>query len=230
MLKHTPGFMVFLISLFFCMDLPAQIPPPTLPPVIVEGHRPLGPTIICRGEGCASILSNLIDLQQYFEGTQMGPIEDGPDIAFCAQLAQQRPSGCGTTPPSVPGFDINWQPNGCGPGGWSQWVLEEIIDRNYSSYSGNINEPLTGYSFQSACDAHDFCWGSAQNRGSCDTEFLNAMLGVCGVNSNCETFASLYRAAVGANFGTDIYNNLVSNFQCAAWHQDMQENQCSPPE
>ena len=153
---------------------------------------------------------------------------------FCANLATRQPQGCSlSNPPPSPSIAVpgqtDWQPNGCGTGGWFEHAILNVTTSN--SYSGDINAPYEGVSFLSACNAHDTCWAVGGARGACDNAFQqstqNACAPVADPNGTCSGFASLYHGAVSTTNSSDnAYANAVANRQCALWARDMRENDC----
>jgi len=153
---------------------------------------------------------------------------------FCQNLKSKKPSSCSASnPPSVPGFDPSWEPNGCGTGGLANWIADKILSSAYTdSYSGEINAPFAGVSFLAACNAHDRCWGLAADKDQCDLAFRQTMDAACsglsttsGIN-NCLGFSGIYHGAVTSDLGNSNYEDSVSDFNCAAWAADMEENGC----
>jgi hypothetical protein len=160
----------------------------------------------------------------------MNPISDEYDGAFCTKLREEAPDDCqtGGTGPSVPGYDPNWQGNGCGSagGGWLESAVAGYLLGDYPQYTGDINNPLPGISFAAACNEHDACWGVGADRNTCDNAFGAALAGVCGSNATCNGIAGGYRFGVGTATGTENYDAAVAQYECAAWRHDMQQNNC----
>lgn len=200
--------------------------------IIVRGYIPGGtPTVICSGSACAAVLNSLISTGQYQLGVSEDPITDDYDEGFCSALSTEKPEPCGDTAPSTPTFDFLWQPNGCGStsAGWGQDFAAWLVTNSYPAFTGNLNQPLTGYSFEAACNDHDTCWGQAHSRNDCDSAFNNAIFSACGSNSMCQGIAGGYMFAIGSQSGTDIYEAAVLAHECAGWHWDMEHNQCQNP-
>jgi hypothetical protein len=205
----------------------------TLGRINVRAHRIGGwsPTVICTGEACGQVIDDLTSgMGTHMLGDQENPIGAESDDAFCSRLSAKQPAGCSTSGdiPSVPDYDPNWQGNGCGSagGGWLESMVAGYLLDDYPQYTGNIDAPLPGISFLEACNAHDRCWGLANDRGTCDNQFGDALAGICGSNSTCNGIAGGYRFGVGSDTGTDAYNASVAQYQCAAWRHDMQQNNC----
>ncbi|MBD8695040.1 hypothetical protein [Stenotrophomonas sp. CFBP 13718] len=154
---------------------------------------------------------------------------------FCQRLRASRPANCGSgPPPSVPGYDLGWQPNGCGTGGFSNWIANSVLSIiSTEAYSGNFDAPYPGVSFLGSCNEHDRCWGGGGNRAACDTAFHGSMLTACGgaaeggPRSTCIGFAGIYHGAVTTtDASNDAYANSVAQHACAAWTYDMNLNEC----
>lgn len=168
----------------------------------------------------------------------MPPMEELPvdKAEFCQRLKDSRPSLlCGIiSPPSVPGYDPAWQPNGCGVPGPVNWMLDQIMNSPLvSNYSNNLDAP-SGVSFLTACNRHDQCWGEGMDRTFCDDRFETEMKNSCDVLTDpndygvCRGFASLYHGAVSpTNAPANLTYELADgNHACAAWVHDMQANSC----
>lgn len=144
-----------------------------------------------------------------------------PDSQFCSALEAARPANCQSAP-SVPGFDPNWQPNGCGSeqGSWGESLAGSIL------YPYTLNQPMAGADFTSACNGHDECWGNASPRLACDAQFEVDLGDACAGTPACMELAQAYVAAVGSSTGTANYDSAVAARQCAEWHHDKAENHC----
>lgn len=160
---------------------------------------------------------------------------------FCRHLKGSRPANCHySSPPPVPGFTPNWQPNGCGSGPYVRLLGEQALGALYASnFTGNFDTPYRTrdgvlVSFLGACNAHDRCWGEGMDRVWCDETFRDRMYEACSVESStsgygiCTGMASAYHAAVSTNLGAEIYNQAFANRECAAWVHDMKANDCNP--
>ncbi|MFT4180144.1 MAG: hypothetical protein QM612_11925 [Thermomonas sp.] len=159
---------------------------------------------------------------------------------FCRNLKSQKPPGCsGSNPPPSPGITVPgkpvWQPNGCGTGGVANWFVDLVLTVTSSqSYSGNLNSPFAGVSFEGACNSHDQCWASGGNRGVCDLQFRDSMNNACGQlddggsQATCMGFASTYHGAVSTtNASNSAHANVMRDRACAIWANDMRENNCA---
>jgi hypothetical protein len=209
--------------------------PFTMPTVTATGRFDDGGFLICRGLACAGVTAGYIDRSPY-ETELTLQVEDGIDREqFCERLKSKRPSNCNaSSPPSTPGLDSSWQPNGCGTGGMSNLLLDSGMEVLLSdNYSGDFHAPYEGVSFRSSCDAHDACWGVAGNRSTCDNAFHNSMTSACGAVAQassrtvCNGFAAAYFSAVSiTNIGNSNYQRAAQNRQCALWAYDMKANGC----
>ena len=205
------------------------------PRILVTARAGDGGMLSCVGSACAGVISGMTVRSPYQTELTL-EAETGLDRAdFCAALKSKQPANCNSSnPPSTPGLDPNWQPNGCGTGGMSNLLLDSGMEVLLSdTYSGNFQAPYPGVSFRSACDAHDACWGVAGSRAVCDTAFHNAMEAACGVVSQaaarttCNGFASAYFSAVAiTNIGNSNYQRATENRRCALWAQDVKANGC----
>ncbi len=107
--------------------------------------------------------------------------------------------------------------NGCGP----QWLgpLNVFIPNGPVGLDGDL--------FRPACDAHDFCYFLKDDatQATCDTAFLNTMLGFCSVYSDddltyCVDTANLFyslvdqfgEAAVSTRFTPNEASNSIHDF------------------
>lgn len=213
---------------------------PTTPTVEVVGHRVDGGALTCSFGGCfdsaqAEAARALAEWQRMHDTY---PQDELPldEEKFCEGLASSKPSGCNlASPPASPGITVPGQPayapNGCGTGGVGGWFQSFILSRISSSYSGDLDEPYSGVSFLSACNAHDACWAAGGPRAGCDAAFEDRMKTACAAvpdpEGTCSGFASLYRGAVSTTTGSDnAYATSTGNRQCALWARDMRENDC----
>lgn len=228
---------IFAIAAITVLALPASAQEVTdFPRVVVTGQTITGSNVICRGMDCAIVLESLDGLGMVQSELLLAPTESGgfDKDQFCKALEARRPAGCDASdPPSTPGLDPGWQPNGCGTGGASNLFLNSGLGIAYTdNYSGDFNAPFAGTSFKSACDAHDGCWGSAGNRSTCDSNFHNAMRTACTSwgepsRTTCNGFAAAYFSAVAAtDIGNENYRNAVNQRRCALWAHDMRANGC----
>jgi hypothetical protein len=202
---------------------------PSMPPVVVYGQAVSGgPTILCRGQGCASILAGLVGQQTHIHLDQAGPLEEGYDSPFCTALNAVKPTSCSQSGPGpiAPGWSWSWAPATCfGRDYWMSTAIAVVLS-GMSGYSNDINEPLASYDFEDACKEHDECWGVGFTRTTCNSELQSDLSFVCGSNSTCQSFASVYVDATSSQAGSDAYDSAVEALQCAEWHHSMDENNC----
>src|SRR5690606_3955662 len=154
---------IALVGSWACISLAQTEEPTDLPTVTGKGNLVGGEEIRCFTTMCGDAeREEPIALLELFlkDVTQMpqGYLELDK-TKFCQNLKSKKPSGCSASnPPSVPGFDPSWEPNGCGTGGLANWIADRILSSAYTdSYSGEINAPFVGVSFLAACNAHDRC-------------------------------------------------------------------------
>jgi len=208
--------------------------PTDLPRIEVVGTLIDG-FVVCLGSACALALSEVSGRYEELSMERtLEPETEPTREQFCSALMSKRPKGCDAdNPPSTPGLDPAWQPNGCGTGGASNFILDTVVHLGFGDYySGDLDRPYR-VSFKAACDAHDGCWGIAGDRATCDNNFDSSMRSACGTltgeraASICRGFAGAYMAAVTASdIGNDNYANAVSQRHCALWAHDMKANRC----
>lgn len=214
------------------------------PKMVVVGERQEdGEPLVCSSGYCfdsaqeEAALAFMEWKKVYSELPQDDPPLNGE--RFCQLLAAKQPQGCSLSePPASPGIPVPgqaaWQPNGCGTSPTSNWLLSHIVELGYDSvFTGNLNAPYPGVSFEGACNAHDACWGSAYDRTWCDINFQNDMNDACEVISStsgwgeCRGLSSAYHAAVSTDQAGAHYQATVAERTCALWALDMRENECS---
>jgi hypothetical protein len=172
----------------------------------------------------------------HFYNEEISQEDDIPinKAAFCENLKDKIPYiGCHVaSPPSTPGLDLNWRPNGCGAGPIDQYLIDRALSIIPSEYSGNIHAPYPGVSFLNACNQHDRCWGIGGNRLTCDENFLTDMRNACSASAGagigvCNGVASGYHSVVSStSIGHGNYNSAVRQRACATWAHDMKSNSC----
>lgn len=205
-----------------------------LPEIVVTGSD--GEPITCYTVGCQEILGFMMrPSQPLFDSEELEP--EGPDREqFCKLLGEKIPQGCSSSEaPVVPGSQFGpWRGNGCGASSWSNWTfsaIEALGQTLIGNFSGNINAPFPGVSFEQPCNAHDGCYASISQRWQCDSAFNDSMRSACAASllseplEMCNQFASAYHAAVGLG-GEDAYNAGQTALQCAVWHREMDQNLC----
>ena len=208
--------------------------PTDQPRVIAYGHFDGGGMAFCTSAQCAQALAGA-DKTLYQEERTLEPESGVNRESFCELLKDQQPENCDASdPPSTPGLDPGWQPNGCGTDGLSNLLLESGLAVFYTeAYSGNFNAPFPGISFRSACNSHDACWGVGGERATCDNTFHNNMRSACGAAAQgssrtaCNAFGAAYFSAVSAtDIGNGNYSESVEERKCALWAYDVYTNGC----
>ena len=216
----------------------------TLPPVRIHGVTIDNVEFKCRSLACADMLAGLggVPIQEplplYNSIGSEGQIPAPKDLV-CAILASQQPGGCEmSSPPSVPGFDAGWRPNGCGTGPMSNFFASAMMDVIFvDHFTGNLDAPFESQdvgqiSFLSSCNNHDRCWASGYDRPNCDQSFRNDLFTQCaaitspGEYNTCTGMASAYFAAVASDAATPHYQQADAQASCAAWVHYMNENGC----
>lgn len=194
-----------------------------------------GGYILCTGSACADILASMASgpffEEQYAALYNLTPVDRGE---FCRALKANAPEYCNVSdPPASPGLG-NWQPNGCGSGGWDNVMAHAGAYVAFGgNYSGDLDAPHEGVSFTAACNSHDQCWGAARNKTVCDETFLNAMRSACSVSAGtsvgvCNGFASAWHSAVATTTTAQKnYKQDVSRRQCGLFAKDLKDNECS---
>jgi len=114
--------------------------------------------------------------------------------------------------------------NGCGTGSALEWAASKYAEGS-GGFTGNLNEPVSGYSFTNAYNNHDLCYGASTGQQACDTAFHESLTKVCGDDYQCGLFADAYGSAVGL-FGSEAYENAGKVQECREFKNDMEEN-CS---
>lgn len=220
------------VAALACFSTFAATAQTTLPRVIATGTRTDGVDIRCFGGICADTLRSVeMMIMMAGEFEQLDGEVQVDKRQFCANLKTARPPGCSMiAPPSAPGYDPAYVGNGCGDGSFKSYIANELVSHVVWGYSGNLDHPLPGVSFYSACQVHDYCYASGRPRDTCDQGFGASLLRICeGANashqSSCSTLSSIYRKAVGA-FGQGPYNASQADLACAAWAYDMEANEC----
>lgn len=231
--RYTSASALCLVALSLFGAARANGDIPTLPPVTATGVSSDGIFVMCVSYECA----NAIDIASF-----PGPEEWNDSIdqdgfeyrEFCSILRANAPVGCSVdSPPSTPGLDSNWAPNGCGVGGYVTQSISYIAGFAFADYTGNIDSPYPGVSFLSACNEHDRCWGAGGNRESCDGSFHANMRDSCAAGASgaalnsCNGIAAGYFSLVSStNFSNNHYQQSVRNRTCARWAKDMEANNC----
>lgn len=189
-----------------------------------------GVVVVCRGQACGDLLDSLGAIR--FKSLDLMP-ETFPETflskaQICGALRSRSPGACNvSSPPSVPAIDPNWQPNGCGDGSTGAQAASAMFTL-LPPVGGNLNEPLPGVNFRTACNAHDRCYGLAGLKGNCDSLFRTQLNNVCASSgvSGCGTLAAGYEQAV-REWGQDAYDTSVQERICAEFARDVNENGCA---
>lgn len=209
----------------------------TLPPVKVTAPKVGGGDFTCTGTACSSAMNTeQLAAHLKFMKEHASMPEEPLAISsekFCPALRKNRPKNCsGNKPPYTPDYTPNWSPNGCGTGPLSNWFLSRILNSASSHYSGDLNAPYRGVSFERACNAHDLCWGRAGDRAICDRSFRTMMMSACdtldsAAGNTCTGFAGLYHSVVAStDVGDAHYARSAEAYECASWMHDMNANGC----
>jgi len=197
-------------------------------------------SVTCRGHQCKSAADSIQDAidEMLNKAAKEYVSKDEIKTRFCTELRGSAPQHCinmfGYKLSGQGGIYVNghsstfWgvpaATNGCGSGG----MIEEAIAK-YSvgsgGFTGDINEPIKGYSFTPACDAHDQCYNNSAGKDGCDSTFRDSMTNICGSNLKCQRFSDLYSGLVGV-YGEPAYNEAGLIQACRDYKKDAKEN-CS---
>lgn len=115
--------------------------------------------------------------------------------------------------------------NGCGAGG----IFEAGAfqgGRSLYNWSDDMNEPVTGYSFRSACDNHDVCYSNQRDKQTCDIAFKEEMDMRCGTSWDCQMASSIYTAAVHSSVGSSAYIQAGKERTCRSIQHESAANSC----
>jgi len=211
-------------------------------PMQLDGEMIVDDSILCTGSGCGPLLDSLrqeYQMDLYMLLNQPSTLNETPTYTLavsteqlCERLEDSKPKGCSSSgPPSVPGYDPTWKPNGCGVGGWKDAAITLVADLGLRYFTGELDAPFPGVSFQNACNAHDECYGRQSGKLTCDGFFRLAMTEACDagtlgdVREICYGAVSAYHAAV-VNHGESAYEAAGEAYACAQWHQAMESNEC----
>jgi len=194
--------------------------------------------VSCRGSECKGAADSISDLVRDMLLKQVIEYQEVEEAKteLCNVMSNMAPSSCTTfsspyTSPFLGNGPATWSfpalTNGCGAGGALEATLV-FLATGINGFSGNLNEPLTGISFLSACNSHDMCYATQGGQNSCDTAFLRNLEVICSSYSSqggCMDFAYTYRAAVGQD-GASAYSNSGLAQQCKNFKEDYIKN-CS---
>lgn len=218
------------------------LPPWEGDPMELDGEMIGDESILCTGDGCSALLDSLSrshEMDLYLLLTRPSPIDETSTYTLavsteqlCERIEESRPEGCSASDsPSVPGFDANWQPNGCGVGGWRDFLLARLAGISMPTFTGDLDEPFPGVSFEPACNAHDRCYGVQLPQFQCDDLFHVGMQRACESNTAnatrtlCMSTAAIYFGTV-AQHGESAYDAAGQEHACATWHREMEANDC----
>jgi len=204
----------------------------------VTGTRPGNYWVsTCRGSECRGAVADVMDQIIAMLDKQYATYEDVDKIKtnMCSKMTSKIPSSCSafSPPPRATGNKLNSSPlawsfppltNGCGAGSLGEVIATKVASGTHG-FTGNLDQPLPGISFISACNSHDICYGKQDDKNRCDGDFLDDMQTICGSNSQCNDFAYAYRGAVGVG-GSDAYQEAGKVKQCKNFKDDFARN-CS---
>jgi hypothetical protein len=195
----------------------------TLPPIVItETRQPPN----CSSVACQQAVEQLLGLLKPnipFNPEKPEPVEVTKD-QFCKALANRKPRSCSPARPAIPGRDGTGG-NGCGSGVLSRTAIAILGPVFVGPGYKGPDEPVGGFFFGGACNAHDVCYAGQGGRTACDDAFQAGMRGVCGSNDSCIRASAAYYAAV-ANFGAGPYADSEKALQCYNWHVDMDAAGC----
>jgi len=238
---------LFCTACVLCARGGTAVADPILPPwegdpMELDGELIDDESILCSGDGCAALLDSFsrdYQMDLYLLLNRPSTLDETPTYTLavsteqlCERLEESRPQGCSSSgPPSVPGFDRGWQPNGCGVGGWKDALLKRLAGASIPTFTGDLDVPFPGVSFESSCNSHDRCYGVQLPRYECDDIFHTDMQDACRRNTAnatgtlCMSTAALYFGTV-AQHGESAYETAGEERACAVWHREMQANGC----
>ncbi|WP_340676885.1 hypothetical protein [Paraglaciecola sp.] len=194
--------------------------------------------VSCRGSECGGAADSLGDLVKNMllrERVEYQEVAEA-NIELCNIMSNMAPSGCTTfsspyTSPFLGNGPATWSlpalTNGCGAGGLLETTLTALAT-GINGFTGNLDQPLTGISFLSACNSHDMCYATQGGQNNCDNVFYDNLKSICSSYSSqggCLTFAHTYRTAVG-QAGDGAYSNAGLAQQCKNFKEDYIKN-CS---
>jgi len=216
-------------------------PPPSdgTETIVVWGQRigggPVSINFVCASVMCGSMQDSMSSwLQNRLREASKQYVEpEEVQDKVCESIRALAPSYCYTNYAPVNNtryFPSSWTfpaaTNGCGAGG----VLEDLVfGRARSQYNWNddINEPISGKSFRSACNNHDVCYSSQHDRLSCDKAFREQMYAACnGAGVTCTDAADIYYVAVRGNSATSAYIRAGQASTCRRVQQSYTANSC----
>lgn len=205
--------------------------------ITITGQR-IGGGRVSIGFSCASVMCGSIQdsmsswLQDQLARYSRDYIEpDEVTDRVCSTIRDMSPGYCAANYSSIArlrNFPNTWQfpatTNGCGSGSVEGLVFAVL--RSEYSWNNNINEPILGHNFLSACNNHDICYNNQQGKDSCDAVFRRAMESVCGSNSRCLVASDLYHAAVKSDRSVSAYMRAGQAATCSRIKQSYAANYC----
>ena len=234
---------IFATLIIFISHLPQSVADE--PEVIVVTGSAWAPNpliVTCYGSACRGAAVSLkAELEKLLKpAKELDDDEEGESSKskFCNMLKGAVPSGCNERygVGTIPGFQwnsllgaSNWLmpplTNGCGSS--SPGFAEELgttLGKRLFNWTGDQDEPVTGYSFLNACNNHDQCFADRGGFESCNRNFWNELENQCNGNEVCNTAAHAYRAVVGSTVGETAYSEAAIYTQCANYQDDFKEN------
>lgn len=203
----------------------AAQPPKTLPTINVPG--------VCQyGDNCVFMSGNSLFLTPIvnFPPDVASIGADEPLTATCQSLRDRAlVIFCDTNnPPPAPYFPSpthgQWQSNGCGAGRWYEQIAAHVVLDGIDGYTGDLDEPLVGISFASACAHHDNCYYSGV-KSLCDLRLGGELADECLMIAACGDIAAKFQEAV-LLFGQAAYNSDHHDMECAKVSKDLRDGQC----
>lgn len=191
---------IFALTLVGLLGAGALLATTDLPRVRAVYPTLTGGYVVCTGLACEGVLDDWQSRAGWIEYDASLPYTDSPPIPepeFCSGLKASKPANCAlSSPPSVPGFDPTWKPNGCGTGAHYEILLEQGLGVIFGEdFTGNFDAPYRTragriVSFLGACNSHDRCWGEANDRTWCDIAFRDSMVQACAVEDDTTGWGS----------------------------------------
>lgn len=217
----------------------ANRPPPSGVEVITVTGQRIGGGSVQIGFSCASVMCGAMQdsisnwLQDRLAEASQRFIEpEEVTDRVCDTIRANSPGYCAANYSSIArlrNFPNTWQfpatTNGCGSGGILEDLAFNVVRRDHN-WNDDINEPILGRSFRSACNNHDICYNNQQDKASCDSVFRRAMESVCGGNADCLVASDFYHGAVRGNLATSAYIRAGQAATCSRIKQSYAANYC----
>ncbi|QOL26365.1 hypothetical protein LP316_03405 [Thalassotalea sp. LPB0316] len=193
-------------------------------------------TVVCSGIGCKNSADNVQNAIVNMLRNAADEYVEEEEIrdSFCSALRATKPSHCegmfgsSMTWPYLTDSSAFWNipsaTNGCGTGGIIETAINAFL-KGRNGYTGDPDQPLDGYSFESACNNHDICYNGGSGQMGCDMAFYDSMLDVCKGDYQCNTYAKGYSAAVEM-VGDDAYDKATLTQACREYKNDLKNNAC----